>query len=659
MKFRTVTLELLRAGPPHNQLLSPLTQYLGVCGEAGAGVVTLPYEHYTFERRLAQLRYEDGTDEDTAKRLELLRSTGEDMARILSAVPGLPGAVTSDRRSSILTHLRLVLSAAELSLLPFELCKVPAGSDLPRENWLLLQTHAPVCLTRHIRSVPCEGVRWPTRPRILFITGDPSDLPFAEHLAALHRAVAPWVGPAGLEEWLTVIDNATLAQIQEACAATDFTHVHILAHGAEDETAAGTSFGLSLLDHEGIPDVVSGERLASALASLASGHRHRPTVVTAATCDSANVGEVKTPGASFAHALHQAGIPLVLASQFPLSMEGSVALVERLYSGLLWGENPLLLLHGIRSELHSRFTNHSHDWASLVVYEALPPDLATQLEELVYWQTRRALGAALGAIEQKVASGSSSLDEAEFAGLIWRITTAQDRLPKEGPYAMECLGLRAASHKRLAAVEYRLAAASSASEETRARHAKRCYELLEDAFEDYREAVGGFLLSTDEAVHRQASLHWVLVQAVSLGEILGRSLGQEHWMVAKLSAETYLQHANREEVAWAHGSLAELWLLQVAASHLPAAGRAEAADKARHHAAQILELFPRPGAFPVDSTRRQFERYTTWWGSRRFSRGLVGAGRRKGWGGSRGVLATAESLVAILDRKPLPKTKTK
>ena len=29
MNIRTVTVELLRAGPRHNQLLSPLTQYLG------------------------------------------------------------------------------------------------------------------------------------------------------------------------------------------------------------------------------------------------------------------------------------------------------------------------------------------------------------------------------------------------------------------------------------------------------------------------------------------------------------------------------------------------------------------------------------------------------------------------------------------------------
>lgn len=41
--IRAVTIELLRAGPPHNQLLSPLTQYLGICGDSQAGMISVPY----------------------------------------------------------------------------------------------------------------------------------------------------------------------------------------------------------------------------------------------------------------------------------------------------------------------------------------------------------------------------------------------------------------------------------------------------------------------------------------------------------------------------------------------------------------------------------------------------------------------------------------
>jgi len=74
--IRLVSVEFLRPGPPHNQLLSPLTQYLAVCGDAGAGVVTVPYEQGRFERLLKELRYQ-GDPED---RLAMLHDLGIEMS---------------------------------------------------------------------------------------------------------------------------------------------------------------------------------------------------------------------------------------------------------------------------------------------------------------------------------------------------------------------------------------------------------------------------------------------------------------------------------------------------------------------------------------------------------------------------------------------------
>ena len=145
IEIRTVTAEFLRSGPPHNQLLSPLTQYLAVCGDAGAGVVTVPYEHAAFERQLKELRYETG---DPADRLDLLHDVGVDMGRILGAVPGLPGSLMVDPdKLGTLIHLRLTLSASELAHLPFELAKVPVGAGATTESWLAIQTRPPICLT--------------------------------------------------------------------------------------------------------------------------------------------------------------------------------------------------------------------------------------------------------------------------------------------------------------------------------------------------------------------------------------------------------------------------------------------------------------------------------------------------------------------------------
>jgi len=136
IQIRTVAVEFLRAGPPHNQLLSPLTQYLAVCGDAGAGVVTVPYEQAAFERKLKELRYETG---DTDDRLAMLHDVGVEMGRILGSVPGLPGALTVDpSKAATLIHLRLTLSASELAHLPFELAKVPVGPTMTSESWLAI-----------------------------------------------------------------------------------------------------------------------------------------------------------------------------------------------------------------------------------------------------------------------------------------------------------------------------------------------------------------------------------------------------------------------------------------------------------------------------------------------------------------------------------------
>src|SRR6476660_1999572 len=118
---RRVSVEFLRPGPAHNQLLSPYTQYLAVCNDAGAAVVMVPYEHRVFERRLKELRYETG---DQSDRLDMLHEIGTDLGRMLEAVPGLTGELAPDRdESDALVHLRLTLSAAELALLPFELAQ--------------------------------------------------------------------------------------------------------------------------------------------------------------------------------------------------------------------------------------------------------------------------------------------------------------------------------------------------------------------------------------------------------------------------------------------------------------------------------------------------------------------------------------------------------
>jgi hypothetical protein len=227
LPIRRVNVEFLRPGRSHNQLLSPYTPYLAICNDAGVDTVRVPYEHRIFERRLKELRYETG---DQSDRTNVLHEIGTDMGRLLESVPGLTGELAPDRdKTEALVHLRITLSAAELAMLPFELAFVPVGSS---GSPVSIQPRPPISITRHIRTVSSDAIVWPSRPRILFIAGDPDNIPFEEHRAQLMAVIEPFQYPdrdegvttrQGREQFgdlLTILVNPSLANLQRECSDT-------------------------------------------------------------------------------------------------------------------------------------------------------------------------------------------------------------------------------------------------------------------------------------------------------------------------------------------------------------------------------------------------------------------------------------------------------
>ena len=55
--FCEVRLEIVRPGKQHNQLLSPLTPYMALCGEGSPITFHLDFEHHQLLTRLERLRY--------------------------------------------------------------------------------------------------------------------------------------------------------------------------------------------------------------------------------------------------------------------------------------------------------------------------------------------------------------------------------------------------------------------------------------------------------------------------------------------------------------------------------------------------------------------------------------------------------------------------
>lgn len=647
--MRTITLELLRHGPAHNQLLSPLTPYLALCDNHGAVTLNLPFEHNQFLHRLDALGYKLGDK----SRLFQLGDTAAVLGGILGAIPGLTAAAgkPSDRGEPI-THLRLIISASELALLPFELALAPAGFPGAGQH-LLLQSEMPLCLTREIRRAAEGALSWPEKPRILFAAAAPpgvGEIPLQSHLLALRQVIRPWMkyfAPDSakrnerIEEHLVLLPEASIEDIEEHCATGTFTHVHILAHGVRQEEGYDTRFFLALhnsrdRDHT---DYVSGSRLATALCgTTADGKLTKPTFVSLASCDSANVGSVAGAGASIAHALHESGIAMVVAGQFPLSFSGSVVLLETLYNGLLWGEDPRLLVCEVRRKLFTQLKT-THDWASMTVYASLPPNFEQCLSHVQINRAMYSINAALshadevtGQLSDMISSGASaslkqtspirSRAASRILDAKKKLNSLLKRIPdKEG----QIRGLLAGTEKREAEVLFaemgRLKAKRKAAEITKLEKNGRdqSNQLLAQARDNYWRS---FI--------SDRSNYWAVVQYLALDAIVRRipdlsvqdaAMPHSHaereekqpkglWSMAELLSLYDLSNGSGPDRIWAHGNLIELYLLSLLQEF-----ESVRRDDAEHRALeQTNQLIDNAGAdsYAVYSTRRQMRRYLEW-----------------------------------------------
>lgn len=621
-----IKLELLRPGQAHNQLLSPLTPYIALVESEGPVTVQIPFEHQKLLNRLERLRYvtPSGPIPPSQREAEV-REMGELLGDILGKVPALLSEIgRAQAEGKGLVHLRLSMSAFELALVPFEFVIAPngfPGSGSP----LFLQSRTPITITREVRRGRPLPVQWDRKPKILFVFANPDGLapvPAQDHLEALRRAVEPWVKWSSnpderlkeVKSLITVLPDATLEAIQSACESAEFTHIHILAHGAPIEHVPDR-YGVALCN-EGDASrkrTVDGESLAIALTATSPGGaaRNRPTLISLATCDSANVGSVLTPGGSIAHELHANGMPWVIASQFPLWMRASSIATEVLYGGLLRGDDPRWVLYSIRQHLRTSFPG-THDWASIIAYASVPWDLDQQVEAFRNSQRRTSLevkfdkaeklmtlssgeGTAAGPDRQKMIKEIESLYKSirgDLAAWIGALPISSSSKKERS----ERLGMSGASEKRMGILFDRK------GDKDRARKA---YAV---ALEHYKKALEADPLN-----------HWVITQFLSLCAVLAEkdeagSLAREYrdwWIATRQTALWQLKSASGEEKAWAYGTLAELEMLGVIYGGT-GFDREKAKERIIEYCYAIRDIAG-GDSFPVFSTCRQFKRYLDPW----------------------------------------------
>ncbi|MEP7367926.1 MAG: CHAT domain-containing protein, partial [Acidobacteriota bacterium] len=482
--------------------------------------------------------------------------------------------------------------------------------------------------------------------------GQVGEVPWQDHLWALRQMLQPWANYAEPDEEKRFVDNlvvlkdASCALIERACAENEFSHVHILAHGTEFHEGYDQRFGLAL--HDPIPmtrdgiDRVSGERLATALRAVRNtGQRRlsRPLVVTLASCDSGNQGTVMGLGGSVAFALHQAEIPIVIASQFPLSVAASSVFVRVLYEALLWGLDPRVAINDLRRRLHTQFPT-THDWASVTAYASLPDNFSEWLTGTQVSQTYTSMEAAMkfadfvserceglqdssGAVAPTGLSatatpGASATTRSMLNDATEKMEAARLRVERLFDSGVgnraELAGKLAATEKRCAQIYYYF---SQLDEETADHFANKWQHLLYKSRQHYWNV---FELNRDNS--------WAIVQFLSLDIILRRLKKRVSDLVLepheeynqpgalwKLSHDLSINDLRDRENKlrhWAMGNLIELYLVApLMDPPFDARSQDEYAAYAMKYAKDLVDSAGTD--FEVYSTRRQVLRYNDWY----------------------------------------------
>lgn len=597
--MRSEMMEFLRFGDSSG-ILRRNDPYLAVSGTAPVRECRTNYSQEQYFDEYYKLRYSASITEK--HRNEAIKRLADEAKQMLGKLQLGPGP----------TQVDLVISASELWLLPFE--AVTDDAETP----LFARSDKKFVLTRRIRGEFKDNSQsWYPVPRIAFISASPAWLnadpvPHAEHEDAIRESLRPWIEPllgytsggADDRKVLQILKQATPDDVRDLFkqAKTDkkpFTHVHVLAHGINKRNQTNqlrSQMGFALATAK--KKAMDADFLVEVLKSQGT----LPQVVTLAICDGASQANTVVPYESLAQRLHLAGIPIVVGSQLPLTFDGSVLLVKEFYKHVE-GTDVREVLHSTRVALHREKDRlHSHDWMSMVSYVQLPEGYAEHLKDVELKAHLASLEVAKKWADQVSKRGATAKMDFLHAkdNLLDRINRLsilleeRQKQKRNDLLYQENAGLLGSAYKRLAellAERQRHDLAIDNSE---------IWKALDEAREAYRKGY-----------NKNLSDHWTGVQWVSLEAIQkGVIADSGYWHAAMQAAKL---DAERPDEYWAWGSIAELWFLA------PCATKEDGFEQAR----QALETFkqrlskskdePKDEAFAIESTRRQFNRYVTWW----------------------------------------------
>lgn len=614
--MKAIRMDFVRSGDDAG-IIQKQVPYHVVIGSSEHRQFQMPLSHEEFLDLLVCLRYHSQISDDG--RREALTTLGEIVTSILNlSVPN----------SEELVQIDLVTNAKELYALPFE---AALGPD---KKPLFVNEAQPMVLTRRAPQEFAEKPhQWPARPRVLFAYASPSwieapSVPARDHKDALLKALQPWIDPLpdvdiaiGDEKTvLTTLTEASLEDIREEIKKgleenKAYTHVHLLAHGVEMKDPIRPfrqQFGVAFRSEN--KTVTTPEEIVDTLLPKSldeNTENTSPVLVTLAICDGGNQSNTIVKMGSLAQELHRAGVPIVVASQLPLTFPGSKIMTEALYQQWMEGEDIRKALLQARVKLYQAKETTYNDWVGMVAYVRLPEGYHDYLMEI-------RLQSQLAALETASKYADILLEKSinekwQYEQVTSRIQQCinsldyflhqyeQENIKAKTEVIQENTGLLGSAYKRLSELLFR----RSTIETTQADQLKKeGMAALEKACQVYRE---GFLHNTS---HHWSGVQYLALQAVLSGTI--EKIGE--WYSCHVAAEGPLStdYPINKRV-WALGSLAELNLLASVTEGV--AYKPETAKRQLQELYQKVqensEIFKKFN--PILSTRRQLSRYVNWW----------------------------------------------
>ncbi|MCB1744995.1 MAG: CHAT domain-containing protein, partial [Gammaproteobacteria bacterium] len=561
---RAHTVEFLRFGDPTG-VLRLSDRYLRSIDASPIAEVAFPIPQERLERGLTALDYDNFARAVDAAHKDRILAVAD---RFIADLGGyLQDFVLGPLRPAAgrITQVDVVTPSLELAQLPFE---------------FLEERLDELVVTRRVRQPwPLPPVVDDDSPKILYAWAAPKrrlGVPYEAHRTCLidlltRRGIDP-------EQALVEVGEATIQTIAAAFERHPrLTHVHILAHGIGPARAAPepgepidleapppppTCLALGANDNL---QRCSPEQLAALFQSL----RARPASVTLASCGGAEIDPIRS-GATLAHAVHAAGVPIVIASQLALTKPGSQELLSTFLAGYIDGVDPRLCLRDCRRRLREHLDQTYYDRVAVVGFVHLSADFQTRLQRRRLRRAFAGLALASRNAEDRLRTASAGLDPTgpdamqheaiesarhAFESIRADLTTYARTQSLGSALRAELRGLQASACKREAEAAWALS--RCLSEPQRGHWLGHSQQMLRDAGAAYLDAAR---ISRD---HHWSWVQWLALQAVLHGDLRPWRLD---WCTALSAARDATSVATDSTsiglgIAWGHGSVCELQLL--------------------------------------------------------------------------------------------------